>query len=75
MKEVKNMNTLRKSVMRGMAEKGVKLQSDIARATGIRPMTISDILRGHANPTHDTLMKLSNYFEVPLSTFIGWGEK
>lgn len=69
------MKTLRKSVMRGMAEKGVKLQSDIVKGTGIRAMTISDILRGHANPTHDTLMKLSNYFEVPLSTFIGWGEK
>lgn len=69
------MNTLPKSVRRGMAEKGIDSQSDIVRGTGIRPMTISDILRGHANPTHDTLIKLSNYFEVPLSTFIGWGEK
>ncbi len=59
-KKLKELKTLRK----------VKLR-DIAEKTGLSVSYISDIINEKANPSLDTLLKLSDYLGVPPSQFIG----
>lgn len=46
-------------------EKGLK-NSDIARATGISNMTLSDWKNGKSTPKQDKLMKIADFFGVSL---------
>lgn len=50
--------------------KKLKLK-DIAGATGLSVSYISDILNGRANPSLETLLKLSDCLGVPAATLIG----
>ena len=50
-------------------EKGVR-DADVARATGISNTTFSEWKRGDYTPKADKMLKLSQYFGVPLETFI-----
>lgn len=45
-------------------------QADVAYGARLQPYYISQIENGKRVPTIETLVKLANYFEVPLSTII-----
>lgn len=44
--------------------------SELARATGVSPSLISQIERGHANPSIGTLVSIAGALDVPLDAFI-----
>lgn len=46
-------------------EKGLK-NADVARATGISNMTLSDWKRGKSTPKQDKLQKIADYFGVSI---------
>lgn len=50
--------------------KGIRY-STLARETDISPVVFTDWKNGKSMPKADKLIKISNYFDVPLETFIG----
>lgn len=56
-------------VERLMAEKGVRV-ADVCRATGIDKATFSHWKAGKYTPKVDKIIKIANYFDVPIETLI-----
>lgn len=54
-------------------EKGLK-NSDVARATGISNMTLSDWKRGVSKPKEDKMRKIAEFLEVSYSFLMGYEE-
>jgi len=54
-------------------ERGVTAYA-VSKATGIPNSTFSDWKSGRSAPKVDKLIKIANYFEVPLEEFIEGGE-
>ena len=52
-------------------EKGLK-NSDVARATGISNMTLSDWKRGVSKPKEDKMKKIADFLEVTVDYLNGW---
>lgn len=56
-----------------LQERGVTAYA-VSKATGIPNSTFSDWKSGRSAPKVDKLIKIANYFEVPLEEFIEGGE-
>ena len=54
-------------------EKGLK-NSDVARATGISNMTLSDWKRGISKPKDDKMKKIAEFLGVTFQYLMGWEE-
>lgn len=52
--------------------KGVT-DADVSKATGIYPSTFTDWKQGTSEPKLKKLVKLAEYFGVPLETFVSKG--
>lgn len=55
-------------------EKGLK-NSDVARATGISNMTLSDWKRGVSKPKEDKMRKIAEFFGVTYGYLMGWEDE
>lgn len=55
-------------------KKGVTV-SEISKSTGIVQSTFSDWKKGKSKPKVEKLMKLADYFNVPVTYFLEEGEK
>ena len=55
-------------------EKGLK-NSDVARATGISNMTLSDWKRGVSKPKEDKMRKIAEFLGVTFDYLMGWESK
>lgn len=42
----------------------------VSKATGLSPVLFSEWKKGKSNPKVDKLMKLAEFFEVPLEVFL-----
>lgn len=62
------------------AEVNKSSQSEVARRTGLTQSAVGRYLKGIGEPSSDTLLRLSSYFEVPVEWLRGedyvdfWGE-
>lgn len=52
-----------------LKEKKLKV-SDVARATGIAPSTLSDWKSGRSKPKSDKLYKIAKFLDVPMEYFM-----
>lgn len=67
------MFDLSMSVRVGIARVDVS-QRQMATDIGMNYYHLNKICKGHANTRLDGMKTFAEYFGVPLSTFIGWGE-
>lgn len=53
-----------------LAENNCKA-ADVAKATGIHPSTFSDWKSGKSKPKQDKMVKIANFFHIPLDYLLG----
>lgn len=63
---------LKKSIEIGLARKSIT-NKKLANDLGISTTTITELKRKNST-TASTLQRLADYFDVPVSKFIEWGE-
>ncbi|AUR84320.1 Cro/C1-type helix-turn-helix domain protein [Vibrio phage 1.054.O._10N.261.52.A1] len=50
-------------------------KNELAKSIGKSVVTVSQYSNGHTNPSIATLKLIADFFNVPVSTFISWGEE
>jgi transcriptional regulator with XRE-family HTH domain len=68
-----SLYSLARSIRMGLAKKYMK-QSELAQVMGVRPQYVHAICAGSKIVGLERMQWLAEYFDVPLSTFILWGE-
>ena len=61
------------SIRVGMAKKHIN-SSELAEQVGVSRVTVSHWINNKATPDHKTVKKLCEFFGVPVSKFMEWGE-
>lgn len=51
-----------------------KRKGDLALSIGKTSVTVSQYVKGNTQPSASTLKQMADFFNVPVSTFISWGE-
>lgn len=51
-----------------------KKKGELAIALGKTNVTVSQYVKGTTQPTAKIIKEMADFFEVPASTFISWGE-
>ena len=49
-------------------------KNELAEGIGKSVVTVSQYSNGHTSPSMNTLKLIADFFNVPVSTFISWGE-
>lgn len=63
------------AILHGMNQLGLHYYTTVWREVGISDGTLSSLISGKQQPSLGMLNRLARFFEVPLSTFILWGEQ
>ena len=66
--------SLKRSITKGMAYKGVRTQRNLSNISGVGEAAISEIINGKSDPSISTIVKISEALNYTLSDFFKLGE-
>jgi transcriptional regulator with XRE-family HTH domain len=67
--------SLKRSIKKGMAHKGVPTQRALSNISTVSESAITEIINGNSDPSISTITKLSDALNYKLSDFIKLGEE